>query len=148
MQMNSNLVKRISLLPSPNRNNFFVDFNELEKPNIPIWWENSKACIKRKILCYSSKTNRCNRRKKLSYEDETQIISNYGRTSITVLVKDTPQAKKEKHAFHISRVEYIKFHLKQIIYSYKLPWKIKTTHTYLEMNASWWELLKMLSLSV
>lgn len=37
MQMNSHLVKRISLLPSPNRNNFFVDFNELEKPNIPIW---------------------------------------------------------------------------------------------------------------
>lgn len=87
-------------------------------------------------------------KKKLSYEDETQIISNYGRTSITVAVKDSPHAKKEKHAFHISRVEYMKFYLKQITYSYKLPWKIKTTHTYLEMNASWWQLLNMLSLSV
>lgn len=146
MQMNSHLVKRISLLLSPNRN-FFVDFNELEKPNIPIWWENSKACIKRKILCYSSNTNRCDRRKKLSYEDETQIISNYGKTSIRVLAKDSPQAKKEKHAFHISRVEYIKFHLKQIIYSYKLPWKTKTTHTHFEINESWSEVSKMLSLS-
>lgn len=54
-----------------------------------------------------------------------------------VLVKDSTQAKNEKYAFQISRVEYIKFYLKQIIYCYKLPWKIKTTHAYLGINASW-----------
>lgn len=38
-----------------------------------------------------------------------KIISKYGKSSITVLVKGSAQAKREKHASCISRVEYIDF---------------------------------------
>jgi len=55
------------------------------------------------------------------------------KSSITVLVKDSAQAEREKHAFQSSRAEHTKFHLKQIIYSYKIPQKIKT-HTNPEIN--------------
>lgn len=43
------------------------------------------------------------------------------------LKKAWQRLKEKKHTLHISTVEYIKFLLKQIIYSYKFPWKIKTT---------------------
>lgn len=148
MQMNLCLVKE-NLFAAFSKQIFFIDFNEQGKLNIPIWWENFKACIKRKILCYSSKTNRCDGTKKLSYEDVTQIITKDGKSFITVLVKDSALAKREKYAFQISRVEYIKFHLKQIICSYILPWKIKTTHAPPNINASLRsELLKTLFPSV
>lgn len=73
-----------------------------------------------------------------------KIISKYGKSSITVLVKGSAQAKREKHASHISRVECIWFHLKQIIYRYKLSWETKTNNKKYINVSLWIELLKKL----